>query len=137
MFTKADNAKIDFGSGTLNLDPKKRVYTAFVVYKKSLPPGFFDPTSKDSYTLDPKELVFGAGGCALGAKIGSVVGGIVGGTATVGILTVPVAALGGVAGCGIGFIAGDIISLASYSDYLYPSITLFESSSDQIKNACD
>ncbi len=35
FFLKAENAKIDFGSGTINLDPDKKFYSIFVVNKGS------------------------------------------------------------------------------------------------------
>ncbi len=92
FLTNADNARIDFGSGTITLDPDKIIYTAFVVYKKSTPQGSFIPTDKD---FDGKWLAFT-----------------------------------------FGFAPG-FIAISGIANYLYPSITLFESTSDQIRNACD
>jgi len=131
FFTKADNAKIDFGSGTLNLDPEKRFYTAFVVYKKSTPPDFWTATGSPASAY-VKAGGFGAGGCYLGAKAGAIMGAVASWFA-LGGGAVP----GAIVGCAIGFLGGSVTAVAGYANYLFSSVTLFESSSDQIRNACN
>jgi len=116
FFTKAENANIDFGSGTLNLDPKKSIYSSFVVYKSSKANDF-------------QEWGFAAGGCVAGG----VIVGSVAGLFTAGPGAIPGYALG----CKIGFVAGTATGLFGFKDYLYPSITLFQSDSADIKDSCD
>lgn len=132
FFIKAENANIDFGSGKLNLDPEKKLYTAFVVYKKSTPEDFWKLDSLPTI----KELGFGTGGCVAGAATGFIAGGLAS-LPSGGVLAPILAPLGAVGGCAFGFIGGDLLSVTGYSDYLYPSMTLFESTSDQIQNVCD
>ena len=132
FFLKTQNAQIDFGSGTLKLDPEKGVYTSFVVYKKSTPPNFWKLNSLPTV----KELGFGAGGCIIGAKLGGIAGGAAGLIA--GGLPAPLfAPAGAIGGCAIGFLGGSLVAVIGYSNYLFPSITIFEADPNQIQNACD
>jgi len=113
FFTKAENAKLDFGSGTLTLDPNKKLYTTFTVYKTTL-----------TNTATQVRL----GGCLVVLTPAA-------------ISALPTGGLSLVAGlgyCAIGFGVGDFVTrVGGIGVSFYPTITLLQSDSDQIQNACD
>lgn len=129
FFTKTKEAKLDLGEGSLDLEPGKKLYTSFIVYKSSINPEttFAIPKTTEEAVFST-ETAFAVGGCILGAKIG---GGI--GTLFAGVGAVP----GAIGGCGFGIIAGQIIRVAGYADYLYPSIILFKESDKKVQEVCN
>jgi len=124
FLTKVDNAQINFGSGSLTLDPQKSLYTMFVVSKKAQNPNFFNEK-----TAVPSVMQFGIdlGGCTavgeVGFLLGSLAGPVVGGIA-------------GVGGCILGIVGGEVVSSHVGNNYFFPSVLLVNSDINQIRNSC-
>ena len=93
-FTGAENTKLDFGSGDINLNENNKLYVIFTVLKRR---GFFNP-GEDWTSIGV--------GC---------VGGVV-----VGLVTGPGVLVTGGAGCIIGFVTSQIVRAPD----LYPGLLL-------------
>lgn len=128
FLTKVDNAKINFGSGTLSLDPDKRIYTIFMVYKKAQAPNFVhEDLAKPSFIQFGVDMA----GCAVAGEVGFLAGSIVPGAGNV------IGGIAGSAGCLLGVVGGEIINNVIAGEYFYPSVILLNQDSNQIKNSCN
>lgn len=114
--TGTKNTKLDFGSGSINLEKDEKIYIIFTVEKKI----------NGDYGI----IVSSLPGCFAGAKVGAIIGG----TVSIGTLALPASALG----CGI----GGIISFGGYvighSNELYPGLFIVtQKDLSSLKKECD
>ncbi len=107
FFTKADNAKLNFGSGNLELNPDKKLYIMFTAYKGKAPTTLDQLKDIGGYALES----FGLGAIIQGRKGISIKG------------------LKGNLIFGLGLTA--IRQVATYT-YLYPGLLLV--SNDEVKD---
>ncbi|MEK6835851.1 MAG: hypothetical protein AABX55_02400 [Nanoarchaeota archaeon] len=120
FFTKAKEAKLNFGEGSLTLESGKKLYSAFVISKSTINP-------ETVIIPGSTEVAFAIGGCVVGGKLGGVAGSIFPGIGN---------AIGAAGGCAIGIIGGQIARAVGYADYIYPSITLFTETNVKLEDIC-